>query len=96
MLDLSVQRNGYGRQIDSFEIDLTVDEIGSEPIRAVFIRAPMVEKAGADVEVLAAIDDSPVLCRQGNGSGHLVPSRTHRGHAAPPAVSGHDQVLSSW
>lgn len=65
VLDLSVKRNGYGRQIDSFEIDLLVDEIGSQPIRAVFIRAPKVEKAGADVEVLAAIDDSPVLCRQG-------------------------------
>ena len=71
-IDLVVARNGYGRQIDSFEADIEVDgledlarEVGG-PMRAVFIRAPVVERAGPDVEVLAQIDGSPVLCRQDN------------------------------
>lgn len=65
-IDIAVRRNGYGRQIDSFETDLAVAAIGDPPIRAVFIRAPVVEKIGPDVEVLAELDDVPVLCRQGN------------------------------
>ncbi|MEL6984788.1 MAG: pyridoxal 5'-phosphate synthase glutaminase subunit PdxT [Actinomycetota bacterium] len=68
-IDLDVRRNGYGRQVDSFEADLTVGAIGEPPLRAVFIRAPVVERVGADVEVLASVDRGdgpvPVLCRQG-------------------------------
>ncbi|MEM7340444.1 MAG: pyridoxal 5'-phosphate synthase glutaminase subunit PdxT [Actinomycetota bacterium] len=66
-IDIAVRRNGYGRQINSFEADLVIEAAGAvdDPLRAVFIRAPVVEKAGHDVEVLAAIDDVPVLCRQG-------------------------------
>lgn len=63
-IDLVVQRNGYGRQVDSFETDLHVDRIGD--VHAIFIRAPVVESAGPDVEVLARVDDRPVLCRQDN------------------------------
>lgn len=64
-IDLAVRRNGYGRQIDSFEADLPVAEFEGGPLRAVFIRAPVVERAGPEVEVLASVDDIPVLCRQG-------------------------------
>ena len=64
-IDLAVRRNGYGRQIDSFETDLAVPELGETPFTAVFIRAPVVESAGPKVGVLASVDGDPVLCRQG-------------------------------
>lgn len=64
-LEISVRRNGYGRQLDSFETDLDVSGFDS-PYRAVFIRAPKVESAGPSVEVLAAVDDRPVLVRSGS------------------------------
>jgi 5'-phosphate synthase pdxT subunit len=64
-IDLSVRRNAFGRQVDSFEADLEVDGLGGGRFPAVFIRAPYVEGAGDGVEVLARIDDHPVLCRQG-------------------------------
>lgn len=64
-IDLAVRRNGYGRQIDSFEADLTVEGL-DDTFRAVFIRAPVVEHAGPDVEVLARVDGVPVLCRSGS------------------------------
>jgi 5'-phosphate synthase pdxT subunit len=63
-IDLRVRRNGFGRQIDSFEVDLDVRGFDG-PYPAVFIRAPIVEEAGPGVEVLASVDDRPVLCRQG-------------------------------
>lgn len=64
-IDIDVRRNGYGRQIDSFEADLDIPELGGDPFTAVFIRAPVVEAHGVAVEVLATVDDIPVLCRQG-------------------------------
>jgi pyridoxal 5'-phosphate synthase pdxT subunit len=79
-IDLSVRRNGFGRQVDSFEADLDLALAAppgadaadvpagtgrDEPFPAVFIRAPVVERVGDDVEVLASVDGSPVLCRQG-------------------------------
>ncbi len=64
-IDLTVRRNAYGRQVDSFETDLEVPELGSSPFHAVFIRAPGVDRAGPDVEVLASWQDRPVLARQG-------------------------------
>jgi 5'-phosphate synthase pdxT subunit len=54
-LDVVVRRNAFGRQVDSFESDLDVVGVEGGPVRAVFIRAPWVEKAGADVEVLASV-----------------------------------------
>jgi 5'-phosphate synthase pdxT subunit len=63
-IDVDVQRNGYGRQVDSFEADL--DVIGlDEPFHGVFIRAPVVDWVGDGVEVLATVDGRPVLCSQG-------------------------------
>ncbi len=64
-IDVSVRRNGYGRQIDSFEIDLDVKGL-ELPFRAVFIRAPVVVSAGPGVEVLAEVRGDPVLCREDN------------------------------
>ena len=64
-LPLAVRRNAFGRQIDSFETDLAVTGLDDGPFHAVFIRAPVVERTGEGVEVLARIDDRPVLCRRG-------------------------------
>jgi len=67
-IDLTVRRNAFGRQVDSFETGLEVRGLSrqDEPFDAVFIRAPFVERAGDDVEVLAEVDGHPVLCRSGN------------------------------
>jgi 5'-phosphate synthase pdxT subunit len=64
-IDLTVRRNAYGRQVDSFETDLDIAELGPEPFHAVFIRAPAVEAVGPDVDVLAEHDGQVVLARQG-------------------------------
>jgi pyridoxal 5'-phosphate synthase pdxT subunit len=66
VIDLSVRRNGYGRQVDSFEIDLTISGLESGALHAVFIRAPLVERVGRSVEVLAEVDGHPVVCRSAN------------------------------
>jgi 5'-phosphate synthase pdxT subunit len=63
LLDVSVRRNAFGRQRNSFEADLDID---GAPLRAVFIRAPWVEEHGDEVEVLAEVDGHPVAVRQGN------------------------------
>jgi pyridoxal 5'-phosphate synthase pdxT subunit len=81
MIDLTVRRNGFGRQLESFECDLDVAALTGGPLRAVFIRAPLVETTGPGVEVLATLAQPgpldhgvgpleaggavPVLCRQG-------------------------------
>lgn len=65
VLDVTVRRNAYGRQVDSFESDLEVSGLDGSFI-AVFIRAPVIERIGADVEVLATCDDAPVLVRANN------------------------------
>lgn len=64
LVDVSVRRNGYGRQVWSFEADLDLPG-GGPPLRGVFIRAPRVVSAGPDVEILAELDGDPVLLRQG-------------------------------
>jgi 5'-phosphate synthase pdxT subunit len=66
LLDASARRNAFGRQLQSFEADLDVEGIGDEPLRAVFIRAPWVERCGPDVDVLASYDGHPVAVREGN------------------------------
>ena len=63
-IDIDVRRNGYGRQVDSFEDQLSVTGLDG-PFHGVFIRAPVVERIGSDVEVLATVDGVPVLCREG-------------------------------
>lgn len=69
LMDISVARNAFGRQVDSFEANIDVPEAvaeGGKPVRGVFIRAPYVEKAGPDVRILACHDGKAVLARQGN------------------------------
>jgi pyridoxal 5'-phosphate synthase pdxT subunit len=66
LLDLRVRRNGYGRQLDSFEADLDVPALGDEPLHGVFIRAPLVTDVGPRAEVLARDPHgNPVAVRQG-------------------------------
>lgn len=65
-LDVDVRRNAFGRQTESFEIDLDVPVLGGPPVSATFIRAPLVERAGRDVEVLATLPGGSVVAvRQG-------------------------------
>jgi 5'-phosphate synthase pdxT subunit len=65
LMDITVKRNAFGRQRESFEADLNVPEFGPESIRAVFIRAPYVEAAGSAVQVLARVNEKIVIARQG-------------------------------
>jgi 5'-phosphate synthase pdxT subunit len=65
-IDATARRNAFGRQLQSFEADLEVEGAGDEPLRAVFIRAPWVERHGPGVEVLASYGDHPVAIREGN------------------------------
>jgi pyridoxal 5'-phosphate synthase pdxT subunit len=64
LADIRAARNAFGRQVHSFEADLDIGH-GDEPVRAVFIRAPWIEEAGPDVEILAEVDGHPVLARDG-------------------------------
>jgi 5'-phosphate synthase pdxT subunit len=66
LVDLEARRNAFGRQIHSFEADLAVRGLGDEPLRAVFIRAPWIERWGERVEILAEIDGHPVVAREQN------------------------------
>lgn len=81
-LDITVRRNAFGRQVDSFETDLGIDGVPGEPVHAVFIRAPWVERSGAGVTVLAAVGEHPVAVRQGN----VLATSFH------PEVSGDDRL----
>lgn len=67
LLDITVKRNAFGRQLESFEAELPVAILGDTPVHAVFIRAPIVERVGEDVDVLAQLEDGRVVAvRQGN------------------------------
>ena len=70
VMDVAIRRNAYGRQIDSFESDLDMD---GAAFRAVFIRAPVIERTGAGVEVLARCEGAPVLVRER----HLLAATFH-------------------
>lgn len=69
-IDITVRRNAFGRQVDSFETELTIEVLGAQPVRAVFIRAPWVEAWGPAVTVLASVErggqSHPVVVRQGS------------------------------
>ncbi|MGH3685923.1 MAG: pyridoxal 5'-phosphate synthase glutaminase subunit PdxT [Pseudonocardiaceae bacterium] len=71
-LDVVVRRNAFGRQVDSFEADLDVAGVAGGPVRGVFIRAPWVEQAGSEVEVLARVPD---VAAAGNAAGKIVAIR---------------------
>lgn len=78
-LDVTVKRNAFGSQVDSFETDLDVPALGESPVHAVFIRAPLVEEAGEGVEPLAKLDDGRVVAVR---SGNLLGTSFH------PEVTG--------
>jgi 5'-phosphate synthase pdxT subunit len=61
LLDVAVRRNAFGRQLDSFETDLGVPVLGDRPVHAVFIRAPVIERTGPGVDVLARLDDGRIV-----------------------------------
>jgi 5'-phosphate synthase pdxT subunit len=66
LMDMTVERNAFGRQVDSFEADLDVAELGPQPFHAVFIRAPLIKRVGRGVDVLAMLGDGTVVAaRQG-------------------------------
>jgi 5'-phosphate synthase pdxT subunit len=66
-LDIDVRRNAFGSQTSSFEVDLDIPAVGEEPMHAVFIRAPVVERIGSEVSVVSALDDGRVVAvEQGN------------------------------
>lgn len=64
LIDARCRRNAFGRQLQSFELNLDVEGIGPEPLRAVFIRAPWIEEHGPGVDVLAEVEGHPVVVRQ--------------------------------
>jgi 5'-phosphate synthase pdxT subunit len=67
VMDVQVQRNAFGRQVDSFEVDLDVPALGAPPFHAIFIRAPLIESVAPDVEVLARLEDGTIVAaRQDN------------------------------
>ncbi|WP_374316591.1 pyridoxal 5'-phosphate synthase glutaminase subunit PdxT, partial [Microbacterium sp.] len=83
-LDVTVRRNAFGSQVDSFETDLDVPLLGEPPVHAVFIRAPLVEQTGPDVEAIAVLDDGRIVAvRQGSllaTAFHPEVSGEHRFH----------------
>jgi 5'-phosphate synthase pdxT subunit len=79
LLDIGVERNAFGRQIDSFETDLPVPALGEPPFHAVFIRAPVITDVGAGVEVLARLPDGRIVAAR---NGNLLATAFH------PELSG--------
>jgi 5'-phosphate synthase pdxT subunit len=80
--DVDVRRNGFGSQVDSFEADISMPQLGDTPFRGVFIRAPRIARVGDHVEVLAELDGEPVAVRQG----------PHVGLSFHPEMTGDDRV----
>lgn len=74
LMDMRVNRNAFGRQIDSFEVDLPIAALGEVPFHAVFIRAPVVLAVGPAVEVLARLEDGRIVAAR---SGHLLATAFH-------------------
>jgi 5'-phosphate synthase pdxT subunit len=85
LMDIGVERNAYGRQVDSFEADVEVQEVGT--VRGVFIRAPRVTRVGPQVEILAEHAGVPVVVRQGS----LVAATFHPEMAGDPRM--HQRLL---
>lgn len=74
VMDITVNRNAFGRQVDSFEVNLPIKGLGDVPFPAVFIRAPIVTAVAGDVQVLAALEDGRIVAAQ---SGHLLATAFH-------------------
>ncbi len=83
LLDVTVRRNAFGRQVDSAEVPLSIPALGAEPFPAIFIRAPWIERTGPDVEILAEHAGHGVMVRQKNVLGtsfHPELTGDHRVH----------------
>jgi 5'-phosphate synthase pdxT subunit len=74
LMDIEVRRNAFGRQVDSFETELVIDEVPGPPLHAVFIRAPLVDSVGEGVTVLAALDGHGIVAAR---QGHLLVTSFH-------------------
>jgi 5'-phosphate synthase pdxT subunit len=83
LMDIMARRNAFGRQLDSFETDLNIPQLGEDPLRAVFIRAPLLEAPGANVEVLATLEDGRIVAAQ---QGRLLATSFH------PELTGDDRM----
>ena len=83
LMDITARRNAFGRQLDSFETDLNIPQLGEEPLRAVFIRAPVLESPGSAVAVLAQLPDGRIVAAQ---QGSLLATAFH------PELTGDDRL----
>lgn len=86
LMDLTVRRNAFGTQLDSFETDLDIPVIGPEPLHAVFIRAPIISTVGPDVEILSALPDGRIVAARQN---NLIATSFH------PELTA-DNRMHSW
>jgi 5'-phosphate synthase pdxT subunit len=82
LMDISVHRNAYGRQLESFEAAVTVKGIGEEPVTGIFIRAPKITRCGAGVDILAEYEDVPILVREN----HFLASSFHPELTGDPRI----------
>lgn len=82
MMDIHVQRNAFGRQVDSFEVDLDIPVLGAPPVHAVFIRAPLISAVEPGVSVLSRLDDGTIVAAQ---QSHLLATSFH------PELTGDDR-----
>jgi 5'-phosphate synthase pdxT subunit len=82
LMDVAVRRNAFGRQVDSFEADLVIEGLEGAPFHAVFIRAPIIERAGASVDILATLDDGTIVAAR---EGSLLATSFH------PELTGDDR-----
>jgi len=94
LMDIKVQRNAFGRQVDSFETDLEIEELmkatgTAEPYHAVFIRAPIIESVHGKAKVLSALEDGPIVAAQ---EGHLLATSFHPELTADPRF--HEYFIS--
>jgi len=85
-MDITVNRNAFGRQIDSFEEDLTIEGIGEDPFHAVFIRAPIATQADDTVAVLSTLADGRIVAAQ---QGHLLATAFHPELTPDNRLHGH-------
>jgi 5'-phosphate synthase pdxT subunit len=83
LMDIEVERNAFGRQVDSFETDLPFEEIDGEPVHMVFIRAPLIQHLESNVKVLAQIEGKGIVAAR---QGHLLATAFH------PELTDDDRV----
>jgi pyridoxal 5'-phosphate synthase pdxT subunit len=83
VMDVSIQRNAFGRQVASFEADVAISALGNRPFHAVFIRAPVIQQAGSSVDVLGRLEDGTIVAAQ---QGNLLATSFH------PELTGDDRL----